>query len=99
MNSAKMAAAGNASLMAPWVNPMPAPQGWLCPKCQSAHAPTVQTCPISTLPLTFPYNPMGGGAAVGVGGCLGAGVGVGVAHGPIQGQEYKYNNNAQGHGL
>lgn len=31
----------------PWpqVPVWPAPQGWMCPKCGSAHAPSVQTCP------------------------------------------------------
>lgn len=31
-------------------------EGWLCPKCGSAHAPTVQTCPVSAFPYN-PYNP------------------------------------------
>lgn len=65
---------------------------------------------MATMPPFLPYNPMGGGVALGGGvscgpnftGCNPAPVGmgqgvVGVFHGPIQGQEYKYNN--QGHGL
>ncbi len=49
----------------PWI----APQGWQCPNCGSAHAPSVQTCPqkVTTTnklevgeivnPHVFPYQP------------------------------------------
>lgn len=32
-------------------------QGWLCPKCGSAHAPHIQTCPLSIPTIAWPYPP------------------------------------------
>lgn len=28
------------------------PQGWMCPNCGSAHAPSVMTCPMAAKPAT-----------------------------------------------
>lgn len=35
-------------------------EGWLCPKCGSAHAPSVLTCPDlhTYLPTVFPIGPL-----------------------------------------
>jgi hypothetical protein len=60
-----------------WVTPLypmyPAAQGWICPKCGVANAPSVQMCgrctplwPITWVPWTYPY-PQTGGTADGTG--------------------------------
>ena len=28
-------------------------EGWLCPKCGSAHSPDVLTCPVTAAPMPF----------------------------------------------